>query len=138
MRKKRIPEVLVKSVMSLFEGARTRVRLDSELLEEFQVNVWMHQASVLSPSLFAVVVVVVIEFDRECALSELLNASDFVLMCETIEGLRNDFLRWKEAYEGKGLKVNLGKTKVMVRGDITKDDMHECKVDPHWICSLRV
>ena len=29
MRKKRIPEVLVRSVMSLYEGAKTRVRVDS-------------------------------------------------------------------------------------------------------------
>ena len=33
-------------------------------------------------------------------------------MSETIEGLRNNFFRWKEAFESKGLKVNLGKIKV--------------------------
>ena len=33
--------------------------LDSELLEEFEVNVWMHQGSVLSPFISAVVVVFV-------------------------------------------------------------------------------
>ena len=48
MRKKGIPEVLVKSVMSLYEGAKTRVRVDSELSEEFEVKVVMHQRSVLS------------------------------------------------------------------------------------------
>ena len=31
MRKKGIPDVLVRSVMSLYEGAKTRVRVDSEL-----------------------------------------------------------------------------------------------------------
>ena len=31
MRKKRMPEVLFGSVMSLYEGAKTRVRVDSEL-----------------------------------------------------------------------------------------------------------
>ena len=35
--------------------------------------------------------------------------------------LRNKFLKWKEAFECLGLKVNLGKTKVMVSGSITKD-----------------
>ena len=43
----------------------TRVRVDCELSEEFEVNVVMHQGSVLSPFLFAVVVDVVTEFDRE-------------------------------------------------------------------------
>ena len=48
MRKKRIPEVLVRSVMSLYEGAKTRVRLDSEWSEEFEVEVGMYQGSLLS------------------------------------------------------------------------------------------
>ena len=39
LRKKGIPEVLVRSVMRLFEGAKTRVRVDSELSEEFEVKV---------------------------------------------------------------------------------------------------
>ena len=37
-------------------------------------------------------------------------------------------------FENKGLKNNLGKTKVMVCGGITKGD----KVDPCGVCSLRV
>ena len=36
MRKKGILEVFVGSVMSLFEGAKTRVRVDSELSDEFE------------------------------------------------------------------------------------------------------
>ena len=48
MRKKGIPEVLVRSVMSLYEGAKTRVRVGCELSEEFEVKVEMHQGSVLS------------------------------------------------------------------------------------------
>ena len=38
-------------VMSLYEGAKTRVRVDSELSMEFEVKVGMHQRSVLSLSL---------------------------------------------------------------------------------------
>ena len=44
----------------------------------------------------------------ESALAELHYSDDFVLMSETIEGLRDMFLKWKEAFENKGLKVNLG------------------------------
>ena len=44
MRKKQIPEVLGRSVMSLYEGAKTivRDRVDSELSEELEVKVGMH------------------------------------------------------------------------------------------------
>ena len=75
---------------------------------------------------------------REVALSELLYAEDLVLMSETIVGLRNKFLKWKEAFESMGLKVNLGKTKVMVCGGFIKDGMCKSKVDPGVVCSLRV
>ena len=47
--------------MNLYEGAKTRVRLDSELSEVFEVKVGMHQGSVLSPFLLAFVVDVVTE-----------------------------------------------------------------------------
>ena len=91
-KKRGIPVVLVGSVMSLYDGADTRVRVDSELSEEFDVKVGMHQGSVLSPFRFAVVVDVVTEFTRENALSELLYADDLVLMSVTILGLRNNFI----------------------------------------------
>ena len=61
-----MPEVLVTSVMSLYEGAKTRVRVDSEFSEEYWVNVGMHQGSTLSPFLPAVVADVVTEFARGC------------------------------------------------------------------------
>ena len=89
MRKKGIPQVLVRSVMSLYEGAETRVRLDCEFSEEFEANVGMCQGSVLSHFLFALVVDVVTEFviHSVCVLSEVLYADDLVLMSETIKGL---------------------------------------------------
>ena len=52
--------------MSLYEGAKTRVRVESELSGEFEVKVWMHKKSVLSPILSAVAVDVVAEFFNRC------------------------------------------------------------------------
>ena len=83
--------------------------MDSELSEEFEVKVGMYQGSVLSPFLFALIDVVS-EFAGEGALSQLLYADDLVLTSETMKGLWNKFLKWKEAVESKGLKGNLGKT----------------------------
>ena len=74
----------------------------------------MHQLSVLSPFHSALMVNVVTEFAREGALSELLYADDIFLISETIQGLKDNFLKWREAFEGKGLKVNLGKTKMLL------------------------
>ena len=92
----------------------------------------------LSPFLFAVVVDIVTEFAREDALSELLHADDLVLMSETTEGLRNKFLNWKEALEIMSLKVNCGKSKVMVCVGITRDGISNSNVEPCGVCGLRV
>ena len=86
-----------------------QVRMDSELSEEFEVKERMHQRSVLSHFLFAVVVDVVTEFAREGATSELLYAYDFILMSETIKGLRNKFIKSKEVFESKNWKLTSGK-----------------------------
>ena len=52
--------------------------------------------------------------------------------------IRSKFLKFKEAFESNGFKVNLGKTKVMVSGNITKEGMSKSNVDPCGVCSLRV
>ena len=98
----------------------------------------MHQGSVLSPFLYALVVDVVTEFAREGALCELLYADYLVMMSEAIEEVRIKFLKWKEVFESIGLKVYLGKTKVVVSEGITKGYMSKGKVDPCGFCSLGV
>ena len=74
--------------------------MDSELSEGFVVKVGMHQGSLLSQFLFAMVVDIATELAREGVLSELLYADHLVLISETIEGLRNNFLNWKKAEFG--------------------------------------
>ena len=59
-------------------------------------------------------------------------------MSEIIDRLRIKFLKWKEAFVSKGLKVNLGRTKVLISGSITKDCLCKIQVDPCGLCSLRV
>ena len=59
-------------------------------------------------------------------------------MSETIERIRNKFFKWKEAFECKGFKVNLEKTKVIASGGITKDDMSKSEANPCGVCCMRV
>ena len=51
IRKKEVPEVMVKAVMSLYNGAMTKVKVGSGLSDEFSVNDGVHQGSLLSPLL---------------------------------------------------------------------------------------
>ena len=68
MRKKCIPDVLVTAVMSLYKGAWTKVKVGTHFTEEFEVKVGVHQGSVLSPLLFAIVVDVVTNEIKEVML----------------------------------------------------------------------
>ena len=65
---------------------------------------------------FAIVVDMVTVSVRNGLMSEDLYADGLVLTSEMMEGLREKFSKWKEALESEGLKVNLGKTKVVVNG----------------------
>ena len=42
-----IPEAMVRAVMSLYEGAKTIVRIGLELSKEFEVKVGVHQGNYL-------------------------------------------------------------------------------------------
>ena len=85
-----------------------------------------------------VVMVNVTKLTREGVLSAFLYADYSILISETIEGLRNMFSKWKEAFETNGLKDNVGNTKVMVSGGITKDGLSKSTFYPCVVCCLRV
>ena len=131
MRKKGLPEV-----MNLYYEAKTKVRVGSELSQEFWVQVGVHQGFVLSSLLFAIAVDVISENAREGSMNEILHVDNLVLMSKSIENLKERFLKWKEAFESNRLKVNLKKTKVMVSG--LKAEVLKSKVDPCAKCGKRV
>ena len=99
-------------------GAQTKVKVGNGMWDGFSVEVGVHQGSVLSPFLFAIVMNAICEDVREGLLFEILYADDLVLMADSMEELLIKFDEWKTAIEKKGLKVNLGKTKVMIRGEV--------------------
>ena len=114
MRKMGNPEALVMTVLSLYKGTSTKVKVEKHFLEEFEVNVGVHQGSILSPLLFAIVVDVVSKNIKEGMLQEILYADDIVLLAGSMAELQEKFYGWGSALQSKGLKVNLMKTKVMV------------------------
>ena len=107
-------EWLIRTVMALYTAACTVVRTDAGLSECFEVKVGLHQGSVLSPLLFASVMDVVSSETRTGLPSELLYADDLVIMAPTMEQPGRRVADWSASLLGKGLKVNAGKSKVMV------------------------
>ena len=100
--------------MALYTEACTVVRTDAGLSERFEVKIGLHQGSVLSPLLFAAVMDVVSSEARGGLPSELMYADDLVIMAPTMEQLSRRVTDWRSSLLGKGLKVNAGKSKVMV------------------------
>ena len=69
-------------------------------------------------------------------MKQILCADDVVLMGEAMEELRENFDEWREAFESKGMRVNLGKTKLMVSG--MEEEAFDSKIDPCGVCGTQV
>ena len=78
------------------------------------MNVCLHQGSVLSPLLFVAVMDVVSSEARSRLPSGLLYDDGLVLKAPTIEQLGRCVAEWRASLLDKGLKVNTGKSTVMV------------------------
>ena len=96
----------------MYSNARSRVRVGERYSEEFEVNVGVHQGSVLSPLLF-IIVLEALSHEFRCGVPwEDLYADDLVIIAESLEECVRRLLTWKEAMEEKGQRVNAGKTKI--------------------------
>ena len=90
----------------------------------------------LSPLLFAMVIDEVTENARKVWMKQILYAHDLIPMGETTEELRENFDEWKEAFESKGKRVNLRKTKLMESG--VEEETFDSKIDPCGVCGTRI
>ena len=59
-------------------------------------------------------------------------------MSEIIEKIRNNFRKWKDTFESKGMSVNLEKIKVMFNEGITKGSLYKSKIYPCQVCVFRI
>ena len=132
LRKEGVSEWMIKAVMTTYYEAKTAVKVEQGLSDEFEVKVGVHQGSVLSPFLFITVMQAVTKHAAEGLPWELLYADDLVLIAESEEELKRKMVTWKNEMEKKGLKVNIGKTKVMCSeygmGRVNKTSNYPCGV----------
>ena len=103
LRKLGVEEWIVRLVQGMYANARSPVHVVEGYSEEFEVKVGVHQGSVLSPLLFIIVL-------------EALSREFCSGVSESLEESVRRLLTWKEEMEKKGLRVNAGKTKIMICG----------------------
>ena len=105
MRKKGITVALGTAVMSLYKGTRTKVKVGAHFSEEFEVDVGVHQGSVLSPLLlFAIVVDVVTNEIKEGMSQKILSADDMFLIAEIMAELPENLMIGKAHLSVKAWK----------------------------------
>ena len=114
LRRRGVPEKLMRLVEATYHGASTVVRTMHGRTDEFSINVGLHQGSGLSPFLFIVVLDVISEEFRHGLPRELLFADDLAVVTDAEEEMQRRWLDWQIGMESKGLKVNIEKTEVMV------------------------
>ena len=108
LRRRGIPEKLVRLVMETYKESKTAVRTAQRLLREFEIRVGLHQGSALSPLLFAIVTDDLSQHLREEDLWTLLFADDLAIMADSAAGqLQDRLVRWQEGLERYGLKVKM-------------------------------
>ena len=109
-------EWIVRLVQGMYTNAQSRVHVGEGYSEEFELKVGVHQGSVLSLLLFIIVLEALSrEFCSGVSWKDL-YANDLVIITESLEECVRRLLTWKEAIEKKGLRVNAGKTKIMICG----------------------
>src|SRR5207247_240860 len=105
-------ELMVNVIKSMYDGVTTAVKRNGEESESFEVKVGVHQGSVLSPILFNIVMQAIADNFKKGLPWELLYADDLVLLAESRLELEKRLAEWMTRLK-KGLRVNIGKTKVM-------------------------
>ena len=119
-------------IKAMYADTSTMVKFNGKVSGGFGVKVGVHQGSVLSPLLFIIVMEALSRTFREGLPMELLYADDLVLMADSEELLIEEIRKWKNGMENKGLRVNMGKTKVMRcrvdTGKVVKSGKYPCGV----------
>ncbi|KAK3571709.1 hypothetical protein QTP86_017856, partial [Hemibagrus guttatus] len=113
MRKSGVAEKYVRVVQDMYERSRTVVRCAVGQTEEFKVEVGLHQGSVLSPFLFAIVMDQLSEEVRQESPWTMMFADDIVICSESREQVEENLERWRFALERRGMKVSRSKTENM-------------------------
>ena len=124
LRRVGVLEWIVNIVQCMYTNAHSQIRVNNSYSNKVNINVGVHQGSVLSPLLFIIVLEALSREFRTGCPWELLYADDLVITAEDPEELETKLSNWKAKLEEKGLRVNMGKTKVMISGtglDTLKD-----------------
>ena len=125
-----IPEHLTCLLRNLYAGQEATVRNGHGITDWFQIGKGVHQGCILSPCLFNLYAVYIMQNARldeaETGIkvagkniNNLIYADDTTLIAASKEELKNLLMKVKEESEKAGLKLNIQKTRTMASSPIT-------------------
>ena len=114
-RKSGIAEKYVQLVQDMYEESKTMVRCTVRTVESFKVKVGLHQGSVPSLFLFAVIMIMdrLTNEVRRKPPWTMLFADDIVICEETREEVERRLESWRYALKRRGIKVSRSKTEYL-------------------------
>lgn len=116
--------------MSLYKSWKAVLLVKVGLSPPFLKKVSIHLGSVLSSIFFSIVINILTE-----DMMELLYTDNLALCRESTDEVKRKQKWSKRVFERKGLRENVGKTKVMY---LLHKEANVLKVDPHWVCGEQV
>ena len=122
----------------MYDITHSKDRITNSYNNPINVSVRVHQGSELSPLPFIIFMEALSREFRTGCPEEILYANDFVIVAESLGELKVRLKNWKNGLEEKGLRVNVGKTKVLCsRNDVSKSKIASVKF-PCGVCMKSV
>ena len=129
IQKLKVNDWIIQIIKSMYDNVHSKVRITKSYSNTINVSVGIHQGSVLSSLLFIIAMEALSREFRAGCPWELLYTNDLVIVAESLSKLKVRLKNWKDGLEEKGLKANVGKTKVLCsRHNVLKSKIASVKL----------
>ena len=120
--KKGVPINYIDIIKGIYDGVVANVRTCGGTTSDFSITIGLHQGSILSPFLFAIVIDNLTRAIQDEILWCMRFANDIVLVDETRAGVNAKLELWRQTLESRGFRLSRTKTEYM-----------ECKISKQRI-----